>query len=70
MFMQTVGRPPSKAEVVILVEAWARYQTTYAAQPAQAEAILKTKGEELADQAAWVLVATLMLNSDEFLTQH
>lgn len=70
MFLQTVGRPPTKAEVVILVEAWTKYQTMYAAQPAQAEAILKTKGEKLADQAAWVLVATLMLNSDEFLTQH
>ena len=72
----TLGRKPQPWEEKILLKGLARYRKEYAANPAAANQLLKvgdapqaTK-EPVADKAAWMLVCSSLMNTDEFLTLH
>jgi hypothetical protein len=72
----TLGRKPQPWEEKILLKGLARYRKEYAANPAAANQLLKVgdapqaTNEPVADKAAWMLVCSSLMNTDEFLTLH
>lgn len=72
----TLGRKPQPWEEKILLKGLARYRKEYAANPAAAKQLLKVGDapqatlEPAADKAAWMLVCSSLMNTDEFLTLH
>jgi len=71
LYELTVCRPPTTAEIELLQSAWLRYANLYESQAESAAALTgQAKGDGISHLAAWQLIATIMLNSDEFLTQH
>ncbi len=69
LFSKVLVRQPETDELQALVEYWQAEQVRLNADPV---AVKKISGEEnaTADQAAWVLVARALLNTDEFLTRN
>lgn len=72
----TLGRAPRAAEVQLLSKALRRYRQTYGADPAAAKKLLmvgdspQSKTIPAAEKAAWMIVCSSLMNTDEFLTQH
>lgn len=75
-FMLTVGREPSAKERSLLTEALARYRVRFLAKPSDAEEMLKVGDSKRAsripapEHAAWMLICSTLMNTDEFLTLH
>ncbi len=75
-FLEATSREPQPAELAILNSVLARERRHYAAKPAAAEAVLNV-GESPRDQqiplgehAAWMQVASLILNLSESVTRN
>ena len=74
--MLTVGREPSAKERSLLTEALARYRVRFLAKPSDAEEMLKVGDSKRAsripapEHAAWMLICSTLMNTDEFLTLH
>jgi hypothetical protein len=75
-FRTVTGREPSEKEVSALNELYAKQLAEYRADRKAAEALLK-QGESKIDPkldpcelAAWTIVASVLLNLDEVITQH
>lgn len=72
-FQLCAARPPSDAELMRLTELHERSRLRFAADPARAEQMATKplgpapKGSDLADLAAWSVVANVLLNLDEIL---
>jgi hypothetical protein len=75
-FVETLSRPPSDAELTVLVNALDRERKRYAANLAAAEVYLANgespRNEEIpvAEHAAWSQVAALLLNLSETITRN
>ncbi|MFZ4507598.1 MAG: PSD1 and planctomycete cytochrome C domain-containing protein [Fimbriimonas sp.] len=71
-----LGRPPAADEQKLLLKAVQRYRKLYAEDPAAAQRLLevgdspRSKANNLADQAAWTIVCSTLMNTNEFVTQH
>jgi hypothetical protein len=74
--LECLGRPPSAREAEVLLAALARERTRYAADPARAAAALKVGESPVrtdvppVEQAAWMQVASLLLNLSETITRN
>ncbi len=74
--LETLGRPPTERESGVLLSALARERARYAADPARAAAALRVgdsavRGEiPSGEQAAWMQVASLLLNLSETITRN
>ena len=75
-FLEAVSRPPSAKELSLVVKALARERTRYATDPGRAAKAL-SPGESLrdttiptAEHAAWMQIATLLLNLSETVTRN
>ena len=75
-FLEAVSRPPSEKELALVVKALARERTRYAADPGRAAKVL-SPGESArdatipaAEHAAWMQIATLLLNLSETVTRN
>jgi mono/diheme cytochrome c family protein len=72
----TLARSPQPSEVALLRTSLARYRQRYAANVAAAERLLKigdapqNKTIPMPEQAAWMIVCSSLMNTDEFVTQH
>ncbi len=70
-----LGRPPRPPEIAVLKGAFAQYLKRYRADPEAARKLLMV-GEAprsklpIAEQAAWMLICSTLMNTDEFLTLH
>jgi len=75
-FDLTLGRLPRPNEVTVLLKALARYRETYRADPADAKRMLdigdapQAKNLSTTEHAAWMIVCSTLMNTDEFLTMH
>lgn len=75
-FELATARPPEPPELAALLDVYRHGRSDYAKKPDQAAALLEAgdspTDESLppADQAAWTLVASLILNLDEVLTRN
>jgi hypothetical protein len=75
-FVETLSRPPSDAELTVLVNALDRERKRYAANLAAAEVYLANgespRNEEIpvAEHAAWSQIAALLLNLSETITRN
>jgi hypothetical protein len=71
-----LDRPPHPGEVKLLLKAVSRYRHLYAQNEGAAKKLLEVgeapqaKSLKPADQAAWMIVCSSLMNTDEFLTQH
>jgi hypothetical protein len=76
VFELTFGRRPRPPEVQLLLKALTRYRQTYRADPPAAKKLLmvgdspQSKTVPAVEQAAWMIVCSSLMNTDEFLTQH
>ncbi len=76
LFDLTLGRAPRPAETKLLLAALARYRGTYGANVPAARRLLKVgdapqeKAIPAPEQAAWMIVGSSLMNTDEFVTQH
>jgi hypothetical protein len=75
-FLESVSRPPSAKELALIVKALTRERTRYAADHERALKVL-SPGESprdttipAAEHAAWMQVATLILNLSETVTRN
>ena len=74
-FVRVLGRGPSKTEATLLELALERYRRAYSGREADAEALLSIgergpgPADDAAEQAAWTLVASTLLNMDEAVTR-
>ena len=74
-FRVCVSRPPTEAEMQRLTELFEKVRLKYAAEPAKALAIATKplgaapQGANIADLAAWTVVANVLLNLDETLAK-
>jgi hypothetical protein len=70
-FRLVTGRQPDEREVDAVVASYRRQLAHYRARPAEAARVMKAKAPspDLAEQAAWTLVANALLNLDEALTK-
>ncbi|MBX7135447.1 MAG: PSD1 and planctomycete cytochrome C domain-containing protein [Fimbriimonadaceae bacterium] len=75
-FMLTVGREPTHKERALLGEALTRYRVRFLANPSDAEEMLRVGDSKRAtripapEHAAWMLICSTLMNTDEFLTLH
>ncbi|MGV3614118.1 MAG: DUF1553 domain-containing protein [Fimbriimonas sp.] len=75
-YLYAFGRAPRPAEVSVMRGALARYREKYGKDAAAAEGLLKvgdaprSKSIPASEHAAWMLVCSTLMNTDEFLTQH
>ena len=73
MCLRCLGRNPSSAERRVLLNLFTAQRETLLQDSAGCRAILAIEGQAtddaLADRAAWVLVARVVLNLDEFFTR-
>jgi hypothetical protein len=71
-----LGRPPKPFETTLLLKALARYESEYRADPAAAKKLIQVgdapqaMSEAAPDEAAWMIVCSTLMNTDEFLSQH
>lgn len=71
-----LARPPRATESTLLERALTRYRRIYEADPAAAKRLLKvgdapqSKAIPAPEQAAWMIVCSSVMNTDEFMTQH
>jgi len=71
-----LGRGPRASEIALLTRALTRYRNVYKANPASARNLLKvgdtpqSKTLPPREQAAWMIICSSLMNTDEFLTQH
>ncbi len=71
-----MARPPKPNEVAILNKALAAYRKRYGSDLEAAKRLImvgdtpQAKGISPIDQAAWMLICSTLMNTDEFLTQH
>jgi len=74
-FLRVIGRKPKSVELQILISSFNRYRNSYSnrqndakslIQIGESEPELKDKAEE---QAAWTIIASTLLNMDEFVTR-
>ncbi len=71
-----MSRPPRPAEVSLLKHALALYRKRYSSDPAAAKKLLmvgdapQIKNLSAPEVAAWMLICSTLMNTDEFLTQH
>ena len=76
LFDLALGRAPRTAEVTLLRRALARYRQTYLADVPSARRLLmvgdapQDKTVPAPEQAAWTIVCSSLMNTDEFVTQH
>lgn len=74
--LEALGRPPSERESGVLLGTLARERARYAADPARAAAALRVGESPVradvppVEQAAWMQVASLLLNLSETLTRN
>jgi hypothetical protein len=70
-FRLVTGRHPSEREVDAIVGSYKRQLAHYRAKPAEAAKVMKAAAPapQLAEQAAWTIVANALLNLDEVLTK-
>jgi hypothetical protein len=70
------GRDPNPTESKLLLAALARYREKYTADPKAAEKLLmigdapRNKNLPAPEHAAWMLICSTLMNTDEFLTLH
>ncbi|MCB8933300.1 MAG: DUF1553 domain-containing protein [Fimbriimonadaceae bacterium] len=75
-FERALARAPRAPEVDVLKGALAHYRRKYAADPAAAKKLLSVGDAPQAQKlspselAAWMIVCSTLMNTDEFLTQH
>ena len=75
-FEITLGRTPQPSESKILTNALSRYRKLYQADPAAAKNLINVGDApqpakvSATDQAAWMIVCSSLMNTDEFLTLH
>ena len=71
-----LARPAKSQEVAILEQALNEYRKSYRGQPEAAKRVLavgdspQAKGIDPIEQAAWMIVCSTLMNTDEFLTVH
>ncbi|AIE88090.1 DUF1553 domain-containing protein [Fimbriimonas ginsengisoli] len=71
-----LGRAPKPAEISLIKGALERYRQRYAADPAGAEHLLKvgdaprSQAIPASEHAAWMLICSTLMNTDEFLCMH
>lgn len=76
LYQIAFARSPRPAEVTLLTKALKRYRQTYNADPSAAKKLLATgdapqnNSIPAPEQAAWMIVCSSLMNTDEFLTQH
>ena len=74
-FIKTLGRKPQEMELKILSNSFNRYLKTFEEKPENAVSLLrsgyfqKQETTEAKTIAAWTLVASTLLNMDEFVTR-
>ncbi len=71
-FRAALARSPGESERRVLGDLFERRRSEFAALPTAAEALLAEPDaprDELAERAAWVLVANTLLNVNEFITR-
>jgi hypothetical protein len=75
-FQITLQRDPKPAEMAILQRALGRYRSRYASDPVSAQHLIKIgdapqkSAAPVTEQAAWMLVCSSLMNTDEFLSLH
>jgi len=71
MFERALGRPPSLGEKARFAKGKASLQTKYQGDAAAAEQLAKTAlpGIPRSEAAAWINLATVLMNVDEFITR-
>lgn len=75
-FRWALGRDPRPQELSLLVAAASRYQSQFETDLAAAKELVsvglapQNPDTNLAEHAAWTLIASSIFNTDEFLTQH
>jgi hypothetical protein len=75
-FDLTLGRPPLPRETKLLLNALTRYRKEYSGNPAAAKKLIEVgdapqaKSVGVTDEAAWMIVCSSLMNTDEFLTLH
>jgi mono/diheme cytochrome c family protein len=73
---RTLGRPIRPVESKILLRALSRYRARYLSDPADAAKLIRIGDAPQAislpapEQAAWMLVCSSLMNTDEFITLH
>jgi len=71
-----MARPPRLAEIAILKKALNEYRLKFARAPSDAKKILAVGDAPQArtlsapEHAAWMIICSTLMNTDEFLTQH
>ena len=71
-FRLTLARPPKERERKILLSLLDRQRTALAKDAKEARSLVldtQVKGFEPAEQAAWVQLARVLMNLDEFITR-
>lgn len=72
----SVSRPPRVDEITLLKKSLARYRSLYKGDSEAAKKLLmsgdlpQSKISSVGEQAAWMIVCSSLMNTDEFLTQH
>jgi hypothetical protein len=75
-FLYCLGRKPSATEAKLMNGALVRYRARFAGDASDAEKMLKVGDTprdmslDVREHAAWMLVCSTIMNTDEFLTQH
>lgn len=75
-FNVALSRPPKLTEIVVLKKALAEYRRRFKAEPKAATSILavgdypQATGLSPFEQAAWMILCSTLMNTDEFLTLH
>jgi len=75
-FESALARPPKPAEASLMLSALKRYRERFEADTKQAEGMIKAGASPLpkdipaTEVAAWTMIASTLINTDEFLTQH
>ncbi len=76
LFDLTLGRAPHPREITLLRAALTRYRHRYVADLSAAQKLLNVgdapqdKAIPAPEQAAWMIVCSSLMNTDEFVTQH
>ena len=72
----TMARAPKLGEITLLNKALAYYRKKYLAAPNEAKKLImvgespQAKNLSAPDQAAWMIICSTLMNTDEFLTIH
>jgi len=75
-FYYALGRPPTSRETTVMTAALQRYRQNFMIDPKGAESLLKVGdtprdlGIKPGEHAAWMMICSTIMNTDEFLSQH